>query len=269
MTLSCFSVALRPLDFLIGLTLVLVLSHVYGQPVAHAEASDDAEGAILYRETFSNPTGKPQPLARFGWHYHLGPEGWDEKGNAATQSLVNENPGAQPALHSVNAGPEADRDPRGFVVNGLGPNGTDPKDYWNQLSHYCTTEFALDLAKTPLKAIAFDLALSQPDRVHVTVKVDGNWYASKQAFTATPLPDYGIYNRFAKDAVTRSLDPRGPVWLPLSFKPNTTLGLDTSARPVQLPRGELQGFGLLLKPTGFEAFDNYTLIGEPVPADQP
>ncbi|MEM6392409.1 MAG: hypothetical protein AAF797_06515 [Planctomycetota bacterium] len=217
---------------------------------------------VLYRETFPNATGSGKALIDYGWRYHLGPEGWNEKDNGATQGLVNENRGTSPQDKPVASG-STDRSDRGFVVNGLGPNGENDNDYWNQITHYVTDEFTLDLKQTELTAFTFDLALSQPDAVRVTAKVDGRWYASKQTFTSPPIPDYGIYAAFHRLAKRHTLDPRGVVWLPLGFTPNVSLGLDTSLPATALPQGQLQAFGLLLKPTGFEAFDTFTLRGKP------
>lgn len=213
---------------------------------------------VIYRETFPNTQDKGQPLSTAGWQYHLGPQGWNEKDNPATQGLINENKGGSSGLPPV-ASNSTEQTEDGFVVNGLGSNGNAPEDYWNQLSLYLTHEFQVDLRKTKLTGISFDLALSQPDQVRVVVQVDGKWYASKQTFTAEPIADYGIYGEFAEKHVTHTLNPNGRVWLPLNFEPNVTLGLNTAAKPIVLPKGMLEGFGLLLKPTGFEAFDTFTL----------
>ncbi len=230
-----------------------------GAEAAPTESSDEA---VLYRETFPNDGDRGRPLADAGWRYYLGPDGWDEKDNPATHGLLNENPGGSPDLKPVASESVTETD-HGFVVNGLGPNGDHPDDYWNQLTHYATNEWTLDLSQTELTAITFDLALSQPDEVRVTVQVDGKWYASEETFTAPPIAGYGVYGGFRDGHVTRTLSLGGAGWLPFGFKPGVTMSLDTTQKPVELPAGRLEGFGLMLQPTGFEAFDTYTLIGRP------
>ncbi|MEM1098610.1 MAG: hypothetical protein AAGH92_07470 [Planctomycetota bacterium] len=124
------------------------------------------EDGVLYRETFANATGSGQPLSAYGWAYHLGPQGWNEVGNGATQGFVNEGLGAGPGLTPVASWGEGDApepNDRGFVVNALGPDGAGPGSdpYWNQLTHYATTELSIDRANNKVNALGFDLALSQ------------------------------------------------------------------------------------------------------------
>ncbi|MEM9915763.1 MAG: hypothetical protein AAF911_12445 [Planctomycetota bacterium] len=222
---------------------------------------------VLYCETFANDSGRGLPLADFGWHYHLGPQGWTQQDNGATYGLVNENLGSAAGTIAVAAGVEADSD-RGFVVNALGPDGEQDADpFWNQFTHYFTDELTVDRDQFELTEVAFDLALSQPDQVRITVRIGEQWFASAQSFTTTPVNGHEIYGGFAAKAERKNLDPRGEAWLPFSFVPQTTMGLDTQAVPVSLPSGDLEAVGLLLAPTGFEAFDNITILGSPLEAE--
>ncbi|MEM1097434.1 MAG: hypothetical protein AAGH92_01475, partial [Planctomycetota bacterium] len=96
-----------------------------------------------------------------------------------------------------------------------------------------------------------------------TVKIGEAWFATQQTFTATPLAGHAIYGGFSDGAVTHRLDLSDAAWLPMNFVPGTTMGLDTSQPAGDLPEGAMTGLGLLLQPTGFEAFDNVTVFGEP------
>ncbi|MEM7576951.1 MAG: hypothetical protein AAF328_05685 [Planctomycetota bacterium] len=230
------------------------------------------EEAVLYRETFPNAAGSGQPLSTYGWSYHLGTQGWDEAGNDAAQGLVNEGVGSGAGLLPVHAGgdtPDAEANHeargRGFVVNALGPDGAGPDDdpYWNQLTHYATTELSIDRSTHRVEALGLDLALSQPDDVRLTVKIGDAWFASQQTFSTSPVDGYEIYSGFAAKAKTLRIDLSDAAWLPMNFVPGTTMGLDTSQPAEALPDGVLTGLGLLLQPSGFEAFDNVTVFGEP------
>ncbi len=216
---------------------------------------------VLYREVFPSASGTGQPLSSVGWALHLGPEGWDQRDNAATAGLVNEKRGMPADGGPVASGGEPDSG-HGFVVQALGPDGTDDNDYWNQLSHYLTQEWVTDVAAGGLTAFTFDLATSQPDVVRVTAKVDGRWFASVGTAKVQPTPGYGVYE-FSSVGRPCRIDVSGRAWLPMSFVPKVTMGLDTSATAMELPAGRLEAVGLLLKPTGFEAFDNYTVLGSP------
>lgn len=233
-----------------GLALALAAA-----PFAQAEQ-------VIYRETFANPTGEAQPLVDYAWTYHLGPAGWDETRNDATQSLVNEGRGSQPEATSVAAG-AGSTSPNGYVVNALGPDGLDDDPWWNRLTLYVTEEVAIDRSTHELSAMSVDLALSQPDSARFAVRVDDRWFASAESFAPAPLNGYEVYDGFAPDHTECRLEFDGTEWLPLAFVPGTTMSLDLDATPIALPDGPLTAVGLLIQPTGFEAFDNFTVYGVP------
>ncbi|MEM1210608.1 MAG: hypothetical protein AAGI54_15205 [Planctomycetota bacterium] len=215
---------------------------------------------VVYRETFPNPTGQAQSLVQYAWTYHLGPAGWDETRNDATRSLVNESRGSQPDAAPVASGDDA-TSPNGYVVNALGPDGLDDDPWWNRLSLYVTEEVAIDQSTHALTAMSVDLAVSQPDAARFVVRVGDRWLASAEAFEPTPLAGYAVYDRFAADHAECRLEFDAAEWLPLAFVPGTTMSLDLDATPIALPDGPLTAVGLLIQPTGFEAFDNFTIYG--------
>ncbi len=227
---------------------------------------DDPLGDVVYCETFPNPGIRGAPLSQVGWAYYLGVRGHEQSGNEATQSLLCEQPGGSPDTTSVAAGGEAQTPdqpvPTGLIVNALGPDGEgeglDP--WWNQLTLYATREVSVDLSQIELTQMSFELALSQPDEVRLVCRVDGQWWVSQETFTAEPVDGREVFN-FAKVHVTRTLDPRGTVWLPLNFTPGVALGFDPEAKPQALPQAQMDGIGLFLDPTGFEAFDTVTVRG--------
>ncbi len=199
------------------------------------------ETVVAYEEAFANPSGGPQPLAASGWSYFLGNEGHDQEDNAATASLVT---------------PQADAGGApGFLSNTLGPDGVGDDPFWNQFTHYATEEPSIDLAATPLVEVSVVALLSQPDAFRFTARVDGRWFATREAVE----PGGVAGNAFASAARTHTLRVGGAAWVPLSFLPGTTMGLDTAAEPVALPVGRLDAAGLLLQPTGHESFDDFTL----------
>ncbi|MEM1026634.1 MAG: hypothetical protein AAGJ38_00960 [Planctomycetota bacterium] len=252
-------VSLAAVTFVMGIT---------GSDTAFGNDADEA--VLVYRETFTHASDRPQPLSAFGWSYHLGSQGWDEQDNTATHFLVNENPGSSADSHAIGLTPEqqhpnpVDAPTRGFVVNALGPDGGQDEDYWNQLTHYATTELVVDRKTHRLTAVSFDLALTQPDAVRITVQIGERWFASTQTFTQAPPAKGPAIWDFHRHHAGQRLELVGDaIWLPLNFVPNTTLGLDTSQPAVVLPEGDLTGLGLLLQPTGHEAFDNVSLFAVP------
>ena len=212
-------------------------------PGAHGET------VVAYGEAFPNPSGGPQPLAASGWSYFLGNEGHDQKDNAATASLVTPRAGAGGAS--------------GFLSNTLGPDGVGEDPFWNQFTHYATEEPSIDLAATPLVEVSVAVLLSQPDAFRFTARVDGRWFATREAVE----PGAATGDAFASAARTHTLRVAGSSWVPLSFLPGTTMGLDTAAEPVPLPVGRLDAAGLLLQPTGHESFDDFELRVVEAPAE--
>ncbi|MEM6334149.1 MAG: hypothetical protein AAF823_12505 [Planctomycetota bacterium] len=233
--------------------------------IAIAAASTLAPAAyadeVLYRETFANTSGAGASLDSVGWTYYLGPQGWSQDSNAATQGMINEQRGAAADGSPVGSGTD-DATELGYLINTLGPDGVGDDPYWNQVTLYVTEEPAIDLAEHPIAELRVDLAFSQPDTVRFVVRVDGRWFASQTAIEAQTIAGYGLYDKFQAEHSDIQLHVADAAWLPLSFMPGVTLGLDTSAPAVALPaKGTLDAVGLLIDPTGFEAFDNFEVIG--------
>ncbi|BAM03154.1 hypothetical protein [Phycisphaera mikurensis] len=221
-----------------------------------AAAGPASAPAVAYHEDFANGTGSPRPLAAVGWSYHLGNEGHDQADNAATASLVSPEAGS-----GGEGGGESEP---GFLSNTLGPAAPGGDPWWNGFTHYLTEEVAIDLSSTPLADASVDAQLSQADAVRFTARVDGRWFATAEAFR----PAAAARGRaFASAATRHTLDVAGRAWVPLSFLPGTTMGLDTAAPPVALPAGTLDAAGLLLQPTGHESFDDFTLRVTSLPAE--
>lgn len=245
-----------PLAWRIARTFFASASLTLGLAISSISSAEE----ILYRETFANVTGKPQALFNYAWAYHLGPTGWDETRNDATRFLVNEGPGSRP-----QALPVATRDttasPKGYVVNALGPDGLGDDPWWNRLTLYITEEIAIDRDTHRLTAMEIDLALSQPDAARFVVRVGDRWFASAQAFEPDPLDGHAVYGQFPSEHTACRLEFANAKWLPLAFVPGTTMSLDLDASPIALPDGPLTAVGLILQPTGFEAFDNFTVYG--------
>ena len=177
---------------------------------------------------------------------------------------MNEKAGSGAGLAAVAAAQEGrPGDDRGFLINPLGPSGGDDGDHWNGFTHYATEELSLDLSAGPPSSFSVDALLSQPDEARFTARVDGRWFATKEAFRPEASEAGRMYDDFATKAVTHTLDVAGAAWIPFSFLPGTTMGLDTAAGAVALPEGTLDAAGLLLQPTGHEAFDNFTISVSP------
>ncbi len=217
----------------------------------------NAQVAPAWADSFENPTGSAQPLSAAGWSYHLGVSGADQTGNGGAAGLISERVGAQPVGDAGEA--------RGFVFNALGPSGPGGDPYWNQVTHYLTEDVELDPATRPAR-FAVDLFLTQPDEVRFTARVSGRWFATKRSVQPEPVGEDAAFGDFARVASRHELGVTHAAWIPMSFRPGVTLGLDTTAVAVELPSGELEAVGLLLQPSGWEAFDNYAISAVP-PAD--
>lgn len=233
----------------------------------------NAEGAVIYRETF----GRPVPTANFDMH--PSEHDWADFNSAGswvdTTGTVNfgingSTDGRPSDVANVNAGPNSDgttgaygRGIHFFLAAGGSPTLAMTPEYSFDPGLYDGLSFSFYAANA-----------SASDTMRLAVEVGGQWYASAQQ-VATAALGLGAFPASA-ELKTFNYDPAAANWLAINFDGSydttTNMGANSSgplslgAAPGAPLSGMITGFGVYLDTAvGTRRFDTFEINGRLIP----
>ena len=221
-----------------------------------------APAAIIevYREIF--PATAAHALSDEGWQVHAGPNA------QLISSSISGTEGRPQNVPAVNSNPSM-----GGLIYGWGyfAGGSVPgSDSGSGIALAWTDEIGTlaNIASAKVGVVEWYQGNKlSATNVRVALKIDGNWYASIDAFTNDPIASG---KDFDTQAELKTLDVSTAQWHALTFDTGTQLSLDQSSSFL-LPAGWVTGGGLYfegLASTSTPRFDSY-LITVPEPATLP